>query len=185
MRSHGEAPESTVRASSDAWWQVTQTDRDRVWRSLVQRRGFWERLPETEPGMVSRLRRLSLEHAWDVVFITDRPTVAGESAELQTTRWLQARGFPDARVFISHGARGEMARVLRRDIVVDDSGENCLDVLSESSARALLLWPAERGAPPAHLCRAGIGIVRSVNECLDQLASNANVYARAAGETVR
>jgi hypothetical protein len=68
-------------------------------------------------------------------------------------------------VFVVQGSRGRIAKALDLDIVVDDRPENCLDVITESSARAILVWRATSEATTAQ--RLGIGTVSTVAECLD------------------
>jgi hypothetical protein len=57
------------------------------------------------------------------------------------------------------------------DVVVDDRPENCLDVAVDSKARAILVWRADEQALPAAARRLGIGVVKTVGECLDVLAA--------------
>ena len=72
-------------------------------------------------------------------------------------------------VFVVQGSRGRIAKALDLDIVVDDRPENCLDVITESSARAILVWRNDPAQLPATAQRLGIGIVKSVSQCLDIL----------------
>jgi hypothetical protein len=67
------------------------------------------------------------------------------------------------------GSRGRIAASLALDVVIDDRRENCLDVVVDSSARAMLVWRSSEIQPPATAVRLGIGVVRSVAECLDLL----------------
>jgi hypothetical protein len=50
--------------------------------------------------------------------------------------------------------------------MVDDRPENCLDVVVDSDARAILVWRRDEAALPAAARRLGIGVVRSVDEAL-------------------
>jgi hypothetical protein len=103
------------------------------------------------------------------MFLTKRPETAGATAQLQTQRWLQARGFELPSVFVVQGSRGRIAAALDLHIVVDDRPENCLDVILDSKARAILVWrESQNGVPPATR-RLGIGTVQSMAECLDVL----------------
>ena len=67
------------------------------------------------------------------------------------------------------GSRGRIAASLGLDIVVDDRPENCLDVVVDSKARAILVWREDEKQLPAAARRLGIGVVKSVSECLDIL----------------
>jgi hypothetical protein len=70
-------------------------------------------------------------------------------------------------VFVVQGSRGRIAAALGLDIVVDDRPENCLDVVVDSKARAILVWREDEKQLPSAARRLGIGVVKSVSECLD------------------
>lgn len=153
----------------DAWRALERGQRDRVWRTMRSRRGLWRRMPETEPGIVARVAEAAAAHRWDVIFVTDRPSAPGGSTEQQSQAWLAAHGFPRAAVYVCDRSRGELARALHRDVVIDDRTLNCLEIVSASPARALLVWDPRRGAAPDHLTRLGIHAVPSVAACLERL----------------
>ena len=52
---------------------------------------------------------------------------------------------------------------------MDDRLENCLDVVADSKARAILVLRPRASRPPATAKRLGIGVVKSVADCLDIL----------------
>ena len=88
---------------------------------------------------------------------------------MQTQRWLESKGFTLPSVFVVQGSRGRIAAALGLDFVVDDRPENCLDVVADSKARAILVWRPRASQPPAAAQRLGIGVVKSVADCLDIL----------------
>ncbi len=141
----------------------------RLWRHVESIENFWETLVETEPGIVRRLAEAAAEGRWEVIFLTKRPQSVGSTAQTQTQRWLQSKGFPIPSVFVVQGSRGRIAAALGLDIVVDDRPENCLDVVVDSKARAILVWREDQKQLPAAAKRLGIGVVSSVAECLDIL----------------
>jgi hypothetical protein len=149
--------------------RMTVRQRRRLWRHVQSIDGFWESLQEIEPGIVARLAALSAERRWEVIFLTKRPETAGATAQVQTQRWLQAHGFPLPSVFVVHGSRGRVAESLALDFVVDDRPENCLDVIVDSKARALLVWREDQDLPVT-VRRLGLGVVKSVEECLEILS---------------
>ena len=100
---------------------------------------------------------------------TRRPMTSGDTSQLQSQRWLQARGFPLPSVFVVTASRGLIAAGLTLDIVVDDTPENCVDVASDSKARTIAIFRNRDTAPPAILRSMGIHLVRSTAECLDLL----------------
>src|SRR5439155_6439650 len=93
----------------------------------------------------------------------------GFTAQVQSQHWLESRGFPLPSVYVVTGSRGRIAAALHLDFVIDDRPENCLDVAVESSARAILVWRTTQKQLPAAAKRLGIGVVRSVEECLNIL----------------
>jgi hypothetical protein len=142
----------------------------RLWRHVESIEGFWESLSEIEPGAVARLAALAAERRWEVIFLTKRPETAGATAQLQSQRWLVARGFPLPSVFVVHGSRGRVADSLGLDVVVDDRPENCFDVVVDSKARAVLVWREDENELPARVRRLDLRLVQSVDECLDILS---------------
>jgi hypothetical protein len=140
-----------------------------LWRRIRRIEGFWERLEETEPGVVARLAALATERRWEIIFLTKRPMTAGATAQIQSQRWLVSNGFQLPSVFVVTGSRGLVAAALALDIVVDDRPENCLDVATDSSARTIAVMRAAEPPPPAFLKTMGIDLVRSAAECLDLL----------------
>jgi 5' nucleotidase, deoxy (Pyrimidine), cytosolic type C protein (NT5C) len=142
----------------------------RLWRHVKSIEDFWESLAETEPGVVARLAALAEEKRWEVIFLTKRPQTAGRTSQLQSQRWLESKGFVLPSVYVVHGSRGRIAAALGLDVVVDDRPENCFDVVSDSNARAVLVWRRDE-APPAAAQRLGISVVSSVCECLDSLST--------------
>jgi hypothetical protein len=72
-------------------------------------------------------------------------------------------------VYVVHGSRGLIAKALQIDIIVDDRPENCLDVVLESQAGAMLVWRGNRASVPASARRMGIAVVPSVAACLDAI----------------
>jgi hypothetical protein len=141
-----------------------------VWRSLAAKRDFWETLAECEPGMIARLSALVEKRKWEVLFITSRPVSAGRSVQRQSQRWLRRHGFDLPSVYVVHGSRGQIASALQLDVVIDDRPENCLDIVLESRAGAILLWRGEASRVPASAKRLGIATVSTMAACLDALA---------------
>ena len=142
----------------------------KLWRHVEGIENFWETLQEIEPGTVAQLADMALVRKWEVIFLTKRPQTAGRTAQLQTQRWLQARGFELPSVFVVQGSRGRIAASLDLSIVVDDRIENCLDVVFDSKARAILVWREDEKQLPVTARRLGIGAVRSMTQCFSILA---------------
>jgi hypothetical protein len=147
---------------------LTSEQEARLWRHVRRITNFWDTLDEMDAGAVARLATLAQDGRWEVLFITNRPETAGDTAQRQSQRWLERHGFPLPSVFVVRGSRGKIAAALDIEVVVDDRPENCLDVVVDSPARAVLVWRRDDDVP-AKARRLGIGRVRTVMECLDLL----------------
>ena len=148
---------------------LTSRQMRHLWNHVLKVEDFWQSLSEIEPGSVARLAGLTSKHGWEVLFLTQRPASAGRTAQLQSQRWLQAHGFELPAVYVMTGSRGRVADALNLDIVIDDRPENCLDVVTESRARALLIWRDTATPVPPAAGRLGIEAVASIAEALDLL----------------
>jgi hypothetical protein len=148
---------------------MTSRQQRRLWHHVESIENFWEGLAELEPGVIPRLASLALDRRWEIIFLTKRPETAGSTAQVQTQRWLESKGFTLPSVFVVQGSRGRIAAALGLDIVVDDRPENCLDVVVDSTARAILVWRGDETQLPSAAQRLGIGVVKSVGDCLEIL----------------
>lgn len=140
-----------------------------LWDHVEHIENFWTTLPEMEDGIVARIAATARTRRWDVLFITTRPQTAGEPTQLQTQRWLHAHGFEFPSVCVLERSRGRLASVLQLNAVVDDRPENCLDVASDSKARALLIWPGPPETMPGGLQRVGVKPMASIGAAVDWL----------------
>jgi hypothetical protein len=144
-------------------------NRERVWRAIEETPDFWTTLKPIEPGVVKRLYQLTGEHNWEVFFITQRPATAGATVQWQTQKWLIQQGFSMPSVIPLSGARGRCAAALQLDYIVDDTPQNCLDVLSDSSTRAILIVDPHDEVAENSARRLGVGTARSVSDVLELL----------------
>ena len=149
--------------------KMTQRQQRRLWRHVESIENFWESLPPLEPGVIERLARIASDRRWEVIFLTKRPKTVGVTSQVQTQRWLESHGFRMPSVYVVQGSRGRIAAALALDVVVDDRPENCLDVAVDSKARAILVWREGQHQLPAATQRLGIGMVKTVAECLNIL----------------
>lgn len=148
---------------------LSRRQTDAVWRELTGTVNFWETLGEIEDGAIARLAALADARDWEVLFITSRPKTRGRTVQRQSQRWLEARGFPLPSVYVVHGSRGRVAEALAIDVVVDDRPDNCLDIVLESKAGALLVWRGAADSVPVSTRRLGIAVVPTVARVLDAL----------------
>ena len=149
--------------------KMTPRQTGRLWRHVETIENFWQDLQEIEAGSLARLAQIATERRWEIIFLTKRPPTSGATAQVQSQKWLESNGFPYPSVFVVQGNRGRIAQALGLDIVVDDRPENCLDVVTDSKARAVLVWREKQQGLPTAARRLGIGVVESMNECLDIL----------------
>ena len=143
--------------------RLTASERRQLWHHVTEIDGFWESLDEIEPGTVVRLASVAAERGWEIIFLTKRPATAGATAQVQSQRWLEARGFHLPSVYVVTASRGLIAVALTLDIVVDDTPENCVDVAADSKARTIAVFRDET-PPPAAFQGMGIQVVRSTDE---------------------
>ena len=150
---------------------ISRRQNDTIWRHLCSVDNFWEGLSEIEPGSIARLAALAEERRWEVIFVTSRPRTNGRTVQRQSQRWLQRLGFPMPSVFVVRGSRGRIAAALDLSVVVDDRPDNCLDVVLESTAGAILIWRGAQDTVPASARRLGIAVAPTVAGCLETLVA--------------
>lgn len=144
-------------------------NRDLIWKTIESTPNFWTSLRPIEQGAVERLYQLTAEHNWQVFFITQRPATAGRTVQWQTQQWLVDQGFLMPSVIPISGGRGRVASALQLDYLVDDTPHNCVDVLSDSSTRTILLVDADNPLAETSARRLGIGTAHNIHQVLDLL----------------
>ena len=152
--------------------------RDLVWREIQSTPNFWSTLKPIDQDAVRRIHEMMLRHQWEVFFITQRPKTDGETVQRQTQRWLVEQGFDLPSVLVLGGSRGAAAGALRLDYHVDDSAQNCLDVIADSAARPILIVPDNDEVSVLSARKLGIGTARSIAECLDILEEITKVHTQ-------
>jgi hypothetical protein len=140
-----------------------------VWRAIQSTAGFWTTLKPIDPTAVVSIRDLMLRHGWEVFFITQRPATVGETVQRQTQRWLLAQGFDVPSVLVIGGSRGAAAKALRLDYHVDDSAQNCVDVLAEGGAKPILVVSDDHEQKARNARHLGVGVAATIGECLQIL----------------
>jgi hypothetical protein len=140
-----------------------------IWKVIQETPDFWRTLKAMDEGAVERIHRLMLQHKWEVFFITQRPYTDGDTVQRQTQKWLVEQGFDLPSVLVLGGSRGAAAAALRLDYHVDDSAQNCVDVISDSLARPILIVRDTDEIGIASARQLGVGTARSISESLDVL----------------
>ena len=161
--------EPTEVKSSELTPRELKRRRDTVWRAIQATENFWETLSPMSEGAVARIQDMMLRHRWEVFFITQRPGTDGDTVQRQTQRWLVKQGFELPSVLVLGGSRGAAAQALRLNYHVDDSPQNCIDVMSDSCAKAILVLSDDDENMRLQARRLGIGTVQSIGAALDVL----------------
>ena len=152
----------------------TRRRRDAIWKAIRDTRDFWTTLKPHDPGAVRRIHDLMIRHGLEVVFITQRPSTVGQTVQRQTQFWLRQQGFDLPSVLVIGGSRGAAAAAVRLDYHVDDSPQNCLDIVSDSRARPILIVPEPDPVTEATAKHLQIGMARCIAEALDILEHTVN-----------
>jgi hypothetical protein len=146
-----------------------QKDVKRVWEEVARTPNWWMTLAPYEPDQIARLYGLTRAAGWEIFFLTNRPASAGDSVQFQTQWWIERHGFYLPAVLTVPGSRGQVANGLRLDVVIDDLVLNCVEVVSASTSKALLLLRNGDQAARAHAIDRGIGVVSTLAETLGVL----------------
>lgn len=156
---------------------LTRSELRQLWAHVGQIENFWASLGEVEAGAVALLAAAAAKHRWDIIFVTQRPSSAGDTTQRQSQRWLQAHGFECPSVFVT-GSRGRVAHALSLDAVLDDRPDNCLDVVTDSKATPFLIWRHRRESLPPGITQTRIQTVFSIREALEHLERMATTRQR-------
>ncbi len=148
---------------------LTGRQQMQLWDHVKKIPNFWTSLTELEPGIIARIAKTASERRWEVIFLTTRPSTAGELVQLQSQRWLEAHGFHFPSVYVVQRSRGKIADALGLDAFVDDRPENCLDIAVESKAKVILIWQGDLAEVPAGAKRLGVRPVTTINEAVSIL----------------
>src|SRR5262249_35675057 len=72
---------------------MTQRQQRKLWNRVESIENFWMTLKELEPGVIRRLSAIATERRWEIIFLTKRPETVGLTAQVQSQRWLESKGF--------------------------------------------------------------------------------------------
>ena len=148
---------------------VSPADAKRVWKVITETPNWWLGLAPYQPAQIARLYHLARSHRWEVTFLTSRIPTAGDSVQFQSQAWLEMWGFYMPAVVTVPGSRGEVANALRLDVVIDDQFLNCLEVVSGSQSKALLILRMGDPDLEKQAIDRGIGIVHTLEEVIEVL----------------
>lgn len=175
------------RANADVEANLSKGDIERLWKAVARLPNWWAALPAYEPDQIARLYALSRQWRWEVFFMTSRPPSAGDAVQLQTQAWLEQHGFYMPSVLTAPaGARGELARALRIDLVVDDHLVNCMEIVGGSNSKVLHMARPPIEEERRHQAESrGIGVVTTLAETLDAAERLHQVLATRQGRLLR
>lgn len=160
---------ASERASDADDLRLSPRQQMQLWDHVKKIDNFWTKLAETETGIVKRIAKVAAGRRWEVIFLTTRPSTAGDTTQVQSQQWLAKYGFRYPSVFVVQPNRGKIADAMQLDAVVDDRPENCLDIVLESKAKAVLVWPRDPAEVPAGAPRMGVRVVPSISEAVNLL----------------
>jgi hypothetical protein len=148
---------------------VSPADAKRVWRAITEIPNWWLGLAPYEPAQIARLYQLARHYRWEVSFLTSRVPTAGDSVQFQSQAWLETHGFYMPAVVTVPGSRGEIANALRLDVVIDDQFLNCVEVISASQSKAMLILRMGDADLEKQATDRGVGIVHHLEEVIEVL----------------
>jgi hypothetical protein len=105
--------------------------------------------------------------------------------QFQTQWWIERFGFYLPSVLTVPGSRGEIANALRLDLIVDDQLINCVEVVSASPTKAILMQRAPDPAARDHAMSRGIGVVATLAAALGVVERLQDVLPEKRGRLLR
>ena len=169
----------------EAGGPLSAEDVRRVWDYIGRTQNWWMDVPAFEPEQIARLYSVTRAAQWEVFFMTKRPPSAGDSVQFQTQWWIERFGFYLPAVMTVPGSRGEVANGLRLDLIIDDQLINCVEVISASTAKALLMLRVADPSVREHASNRGIGVVPSMSEAITVLERLHDVLPQKRGRLMR
>jgi hypothetical protein len=164
---------------------LTPRDVRRVWDDIGKTQNWWMDVPPYEPEQIARLYAITRAVGSEVFFLTKRPPSAGDSVQFQTQWWIERFGFYLPAVLTVPGSRGDIANGLRLDVLVDDQLINCVEVVSSSAAKAVLMLRTSDPAARDHATNRGIGVVNTLAEAVTVLERLNDVLPHKRGRLLR
>jgi len=161
----------------DSFDGLTDAQHARVWEAATQSPTFWEELPPiASPAEFARLAAAAAAH--DLYFVTSR---IGLGVKAQTEAWLRRVGLSTPTVILSD-AKGEVAKAVRADALLDDKAGNAVftQYYSRGTAVYLIDRPYNRFDPA--ILGSKIIRVRTLREFLDRIDGGAGQSNGAARE---
>lgn len=157
----------------------------RVWDHIAKTSNWWMELDAYEPDQIARLYSLTRAAGWEVFFLTKRPPSAGDSVQFQTQWWIERFGFYLPSVLTVPGSRGDVANALRLDLLVDDQLMNCVEVVSASPTKAILMQRTHDTAARDNATSRGIGVVSTLADAIGVIERLQDLLPQKRGRLLR
>ena len=164
---------------------MSPEDVRRVWEHIAKTPNWWMEIDAYEPDQIARLYSLTRAGGWEVFFLTKRPPSAGDSVQFQTQWWIERFGFYLPSVLTVPGSRGDIANALRLDLLVDDQLINCVEVVSASPTKAILMQRIHDGGARDHATSRGIGVVSTLADALGVIERLQDMLPQKRGRLLR
>jgi hypothetical protein len=164
---------------------LSPNDVRRVWDHIAKAPNWWMEIDAYEPEQIARLYGLARAAGWEVFFMTKRPPSAGDSVQFQTQWWIERFGFYLPSVLTVPGSRGDVANALRLDLIVDDQLINCVEVVSASPTKAILMQRTPDTAAKDHATSRGIGVVATLADALGVIERLQDLIPQKRGRLLR
>jgi hypothetical protein len=164
---------------------LAPADVRRIWDYISKTQNWWMEVEPYEPEQIARLYSLARASGWEVFFMTKRPPSAGDSVQFQTQWWIERFGFYLPAVLTVLGSRGEIANGLRLDLVLDDQLINCVEVVSATPTKALLMQRTADNVARAQAINRGIGVVSTLAEAVTMIEHLHDVLPQKRGRMIR
>ena len=171
--------------SPEAGPPLSADDVRRVWNHIARTPNWWMEIEAYEPEQIARLYSLTRAAGWEVFFLTKRPPSAGDSVQFQTQWWIERFGFYLPSVLTVPGSRGEVANALRLDLILDDQLINCVEVVSASPTKAILMQRGPDGPARDHAISRGIGVVATLSAALGVIERLQDMLPQKRGRLLR
>jgi hypothetical protein len=182
---HGNPDDFDAVSSPQSEVPLAPDDVRRVWDYIAKTPNWWMEIEAYEPDQIARLYGLTRSAGWEVFFMTKRPPSAGDSVQFQTQWWIERCGFYLPSVLTVPGSRGDVANALRLDLIVDDQIINCVEVVSASPCKAILMQRTPDTAARDHATSRGIGVVSTLADALGVMERLQEVMTHKRGRLMR
>jgi len=153
------------------WWEnsvmpLTKEQIDKGWEIFDADPDSWVKFdPVNQEHWERFVKELNDNPLFDIYFITARRNTGNASAMKKTVQWLEEHGWKNPQVIVGEN-KGLICKALGIDIMIDDSGRNCADILevSKNTTPILMDYPHSRKSIYSHIKR-----VNDLNEFIDEV----------------